>query len=142
LPDIERSFQIVDGVPVVRAPTQIDVTNAGQLRGMLAQRAALGHAALIVDLTGTEFCDTSGLTVLVRAHKQARADGGELRLVLPADGSVVRIFTLTGLDSVIPHFTSLEQALARPPAVADLANADSVHGDPDHAWRRAVSRDV
>jgi anti-sigma B factor antagonist len=117
---IEFSVQMVDGVPVVRAPAEIDVTSAGQLRATLAQRAARRPAALIVDLTSTEFCDSAGLTVLVRAHKQALAEGGELRLVLPADGSVVRIFTLTGLDSVIPHFASLEQALTRLPATATL----------------------
>jgi anti-sigma B factor antagonist len=118
LADIEFSVQLVDSVPVARAPAEMDVTTAGQLRAMLAQRAERGHATQIVDLTGTEFCDSAGLTVLARAHKQALADGGELRLVLPAGGSVVRIFTLTGLDGVIPHFTTLEQALAQLPAAA------------------------
>jgi anti-sigma B factor antagonist len=116
LPDIECFFHMVHGVPVVTAPAEIDATNAGRLRAMLAERATRGHATVIVDLTGTEFCDSAGLAVLVRAHKQAQADSGELRLVLPASGSVVRIFTVTGLDRVIPHFTSLEQALANAPA--------------------------
>jgi anti-sigma B factor antagonist len=130
LPDIECSCQMVDGVPVVRAPTEIDVTNAGRLRALVASRVACGHAALIVDLTRSEFCDSAGLTVLVRAHKLARGDGGALRLVLPADGSVVRIFNLTGLDSVIPHFTSLEQALARPTAAASpLRRPEQSPGD-------------
>jgi anti-sigma B factor antagonist len=116
LTDIECFFRMVHGVPVVTAPAEIDATNAGRLRAMLAERAARGYTTVIVDLTRTEFCDSAGLTVLVRAHKQALADRGELRLVLPASGSVVRIFTLTGLDGVIPHFTSLEQAIARVPA--------------------------
>jgi anti-anti-sigma factor len=103
------------GVPVVTAPAEIDVTTAGQLRAMLAGWAARGHTTVVVDLTGTQFCDCAGLTVLVRAHKQARAEGGELRLVLPAGGSAPRVFTLTGLDGVIPHFTGLEQALAQVP---------------------------
>jgi anti-sigma B factor antagonist len=116
LPDIEGFFQMVHGVPVVTAPAEIDATNAGRLRAMLAGRATRGHATVIVDLTGTEFCDSAGLTVLVRAYKRALADRGELRLVLPDSGSVVRILTMTGLDRVIPHFTSLEQALAQVPA--------------------------
>jgi anti-sigma B factor antagonist len=116
LPDIECFLQMAHGVPVVTAPAEIDATNAGRLRAILAGQAARGHATVIVDLTGTEFCDSAGLTVLVRAHKQALAESGELRLVLPASGSVVRIFTVTGLDGVIPHFTSLERALAHAPA--------------------------
>jgi len=103
------------GVPVVTAPAEIDVTTAGQLRAMLAGWAARGHTTVVVDLTGTQFCDSAGLMVLVRAHQQALAQGGGLLLVLPAGGSVARIFTVTGLDRAIPHFTGLEQALARVP---------------------------
>jgi anti-sigma B factor antagonist len=116
LSDTECSFHMAHGMAVVTAPAEIDAANAERLRAMLADRAACGHTTVIVDLTGTEFCDSAGLTVLVRAHKQALADSGELRLVLPASGGVVRIFTVTGLDGVIPNFTSLEQALAQAPA--------------------------
>ncbi len=114
MPDGSCSFLVAGGVPVVTAPTEIDVTTAGQLRAMLARWATGGHTT-VVDLVGTQFCDCAGLGVLVQAHKQALAEGGELRLVLPASGSVPRIFTLTGLDQFIPHFTCLEQALAQVP---------------------------
>jgi hypothetical protein len=33
---------------------------------------------VIVDLTGTQFCDSAGLYQLVLAHKRAAADGGRL----------------------------------------------------------------
>jgi anti-sigma B factor antagonist len=115
-PDGSCSFLMVGGVPVVMAPAEVDVTTAGQLRAMLAEWATRGYATQVVDLTGTQFCDSAGLTVLVRAHKQALAEGGGLRLVLPLGGSVLRVFTLTGLDGVIPHFASQEQALAQVPA--------------------------
>ncbi len=115
MPDGSCSFLMAGGVPVVTAPTEIDITTAGQLRATLAGWAARGHTTVAVNMTGTQFCDCTGLHVLVRAHKQAQAEGGGLRLVLPARGPVPRIFTLTGLDRVIPHFTSLEQALAQVP---------------------------
>jgi anti-anti-sigma regulatory factor len=35
----------------------------------------------VVDLTGTQFCDSAGLRELVWAHKRTVADGG-LRLVM------------------------------------------------------------
>ncbi len=109
-------FQMAGGVPVVTAPAEIDATTAGQLRAILLEWHTRGHAAVVVDMTGTQFCDSAGLRELVRAHKRARAEGGELRLVLPADGAVPRVFTVTGLDRLIPHFTALEQALAQIPA--------------------------
>lgn len=61
----------------------------------------------------TRFYDSAGLQVLVRGHNRAQAEGGELRLVIPADGAVRRIVTLTGMDRSIPCFASLTEALAQ-----------------------------
>jgi len=55
--------------------------------------------------------------VLVRAHQRAEALGGQVRLVI-ATTDVRRIFTVTGIDSVIPSFLSLAQALAPATAAA------------------------
>lgn len=109
-------FQMVGGVPVVTAPAEIDVTTAGQLRAILSDWHGRGHATVVVDMTGTKFCDCAGLTELVLAHKRAVRAGGGLRLVIPAGGVVLRVFTVTGLDRLIPRFAALEQALAQLPA--------------------------
>ena len=114
--DAAYPFDFVKGVPVVTAPEEIDVTNAEALRVALLQAAADGHATFVVDLTGTQFCDTAGLNVLVRGHKRALAEGGELRLVIPSV-PVLRAFAATGVDHVIPHFATVDEALAQTPAV-------------------------
>ena len=103
---------IINRVPVVTAPAEIDVTTAEQLRMVLLDAARHGHARVVVDMTRTRFCDSAGLTVLVRAHKRAVAEGGGLRLVIPAGGAVARIFAITRLDQVIPLVGSLDEALA------------------------------
>ena len=118
MPATEYSFQMAGGMPVVTAPAEIDTTTAGQLREILVAWHSRGHTTVIVDLTGTQFCDSAGLRELVRAHKQAVADGGGLRLVTLADGAFLRIFTIIGLDGIIPHFATLGQALAGMPAAA------------------------
>ena len=107
----------ISGVPVVRGPADIDITNAGQLRGALLAAACQGHATIVVDLSETAFCDTAGLQVLVLAHRRARAEGGELRLVVRA-ATLLRLFSLTGVDQVIPSFASLDEALSELPAIA------------------------
>ena len=108
----------INGIPVVTAPAEIDIITAGQLRTVLLHSVAHGQATIVVDMTGTTFCDSAGFSVLVRAHKQTLAEGGGLRLVIPADSAVARSFTLTGLDRVIPRFTSLDHALAPGPGPA------------------------
>jgi anti-sigma B factor antagonist len=111
---------MINGVAVVSAPAEIDVNAAEQLRTVLVEAVSHEHATVVVDMTLTRFCDSSGLSVLVRAHRRAVAEGGELRLVLPADGPVVRVVTLTGLDRLIPCFASLDRALTPGPAAATL----------------------
>jgi anti-sigma B factor antagonist len=109
---------MINGVPVVTAPAELDVTTADQLGAVLLHAAARGHATIVVDMMRTRFCDSAGLTVLVRAHKRAVAEGSELRLVIAAGGAVARVFAITRLDLVIPLFSSLDEALApRPGAV-------------------------
>jgi anti-sigma B factor antagonist len=111
---------MINGVPVVEAPAEIDISNAEQLRMVLLEAGSRGHATVVVDMTRTRFCDSSGFSVLVGAHKRSLADGGGLRLVIPADSQVSRIFTVIGLGRFIPRFASLEQALPQdlPPPMA------------------------
>jgi anti-sigma B factor antagonist len=105
--------ELVRGVPVVTAPEEVDITNADGLRAALAEAA--GHPAFVVDMTRTRFCDSAGIHALVDAYKRAQATGG--RVVLALSGvAVPRIFSLTGVDRVIPSFTSVAEALRHTPA--------------------------
>jgi anti-sigma B factor antagonist len=109
-----RGFRIwsLGGLPVVTLPAEIDIGNAGLLREALASAGA-GHATIVVDMTGTEFCDSSAISELITAMKRAHADGGDLRLVV-ARRAVQKIFAVTGMMQVFTIFDSLPQALAAP----------------------------
>lgn len=109
-----RYPSMINGLPVVTAPEEIYATVAEKLRTVFLDAIANGHAIIVVDLTGTRFCDSFGLTVLRAAHRRAVGVGGELRLVLPDDGPVIHVLTLTSLDRIIPCFSDLDQALAAP----------------------------
>jgi len=117
MPDARFTVEVVRGVPVVAAPEEIDITNAEALRAALLA-AADGHGTLVVDMTQTRFCDSSGLHTLIAAHRRAEAEGREVLLVIPST-TVLRVFALTGMDKVIPNFTSLAEALAQAPATAN-----------------------
>jgi phosphoserine phosphatase RsbU/P len=121
----EAGFPVhmVSGVPVVAAPEEIDVANAGRLRTALLDAAVHGHGRFVVDLTRTRFCDTAGLHALVAAHRRTLTEGGQVLLVTPGTG-ILRIFQITGLDRVIPHAASLEEALARVPGAQAWPSAD------------------
>jgi anti-anti-sigma factor len=117
--------EVAGGVPVVATPQEIDINNAAGLRAALADAAAPGPGTLVVDMSTTRFCDAAGLHVLVRAHQQAQARGGELLLVLPTT-TVLRIFAIAGIDRIIPNFATLDEALAHAPAAAPPARSSPV----------------
>ncbi len=89
---------------VIALPAEIDMANAGRV-------------------AATRFCDSSGISVLVRAHKQAVASRTELRLVVPS-GAVLRALTLVRMDDVLPIYPSLSQALAAGPAPGPRARQE------------------
>ena len=120
MPEDSFPVEMVEGVPVVAAPEEIDITNAEALRSALLTAAANGHGTLVVDMTRTRFCDSSGLHTLIAAHKRAEAEGREVLLVIPST-TVLRVFALTAMDRVIPNFTSLAEALAQTAATAHPA---------------------
>jgi anti-sigma B factor antagonist len=103
----------VSGRPVVRAAEEIDATNADALRAAIMLAAQSDPGVVVVDMTDTAFCDSTGLSVLVRAHKQLESQGGELRMVT-REPTLLRIFTVTGIASMFHMFASLDEALDHP----------------------------
>jgi anti-sigma B factor antagonist len=111
MPEVRFPVEVVRGIPVVAAPEEVDITNATELRAALLEASAYGPGTLVVDMTRTLFCDSAALNALVGAHRRALAEGGAVLLAVTGE-PVLRILALTGLSSVIPNFTSMEEALA------------------------------
>jgi anti-anti-sigma factor len=87
---------------------RLDVRGAAAAREALhAALAALpaGGGELVVDLSGVELLDATGLGVLVGTHRRAQLAG--CRLVLRgAPPRVARLLSVTRLDRVIPIETA------------------------------------
>jgi anti-sigma B factor antagonist len=129
MPAVGYSVKSVNGLPVVSAPAEVDVSNADELRQLLLARADEGHTVLVVDMSETAFCDSTGLHQLVRAHKRAAAAGGEVRLVIVAP-TVLRLFAIVGIDRFFPIFKSLGEAVGGPsaPAVRSMSCPGTANG--------------
>ena len=109
-PPSDFPVRVVDGFAVVTTPDEIDVANAAPFRAALLTAADLRQRAIIVDMTGTEFCDSTGLNVLVRALRQADEAGGEVRLAVGGT-ALQRILTVTGVATMFGVYHSLGEAL-------------------------------
>jgi anti-sigma B factor antagonist len=96
---------------VVRVVGELDISTCAELAASL--RTAEGTpAALIIDLSPTEFSDSAGMSELLRAYKRAEAGARPFAVVLPeSNRDINRIVTLLGFDQVLPLFEDLSKAL-------------------------------
>jgi anti-sigma B factor antagonist len=101
------------GSVVVTMPAEIDAMNADEIREALLSAAGPGVAALIVDMSGTTFCDSAGVHAIIAAHRHNTETGTQLRLVAT---TVLRIFALVGADLLMPIYSTVEAALADVPS--------------------------
>lgn len=96
---------------VLHVGGEVDVYTAPRLRERLTELMDGGARKMIVDLGTVEFLDSTGLGVLVGAHKRLRASGGSLALVCTRE-PLLKIFRITALDQVFPLYSSVEAATA------------------------------
>lgn len=111
------SVRLVRGVPVAAAPGRLDADGSHRLGLALSELAGNGYATVVADLSNTRLCDQDGLAVLISAHEDACAEGGELRVV--ATGRAL-LAMLSGVDasSRPRQFASVDEAVAELPAAA------------------------
>jgi anti-sigma B factor antagonist len=89
---------------------EIDLYTVPRLQRELAGVLAGGPVRLIVDLSGVDFCDSTGVNVLLAAHKQARDAGGDVELAAPRP-AVRKILQVTGLEAVFTVTDNPAQAV-------------------------------
>ena len=99
---------VVDRSLVIEAYGEIDIASAGELRAMIDSSSEFGADRLIVDLSGIRFMDSSGLNVLIGTARQFGA--GSFGVVVSRP-SIRGIFSVTGIDKLVPVFDSVAEAV-------------------------------
>ena len=94
---------------VVTIGGDLDVYTAPQLEKALAEHGSDG-ATLVLDLSRVHFIDSTALGVLVSALQRSRAGDGDLLLVMD-DPYLMKIFSITGFDTLFAIFPGVDQAL-------------------------------
>jgi anti-sigma B factor antagonist len=105
--ELNVSSRFHDDHTIVTICGEIDLYTAPRLHSELAGLLADGMPArVVIDMSGVEFCDSTGMNVLLSCLRRARERGGELEIAAPKP-AVRKILQVTGLDSV---FTLVEVA--------------------------------
>ncbi|HET9381287.1 MAG TPA: STAS domain-containing protein [Streptomyces sp.] len=87
--------------PVLEISGDLDYATAGRLRAVVTTLVLRRGQRLVLDLTGMECCDSSGITALLAArhHALVAHAGIELAGVPPR---TLRVLRVVGLDQVFP----------------------------------------
>ena len=100
---------------VLAVTGEVDVATAPQLRQEAVRLAASGHTNLVIDLSGVDFLDSTGLGVIVGVLKRVRTHGGELA-VAGAENHVRKVFEITRISDIVPMYATADDACASFPA--------------------------
>ena len=85
------------GAVHARLGGELDISTAPRLEESLLRVEADGPALLVIDLSGLDFMDSTGLRLLISADTRAREAGRRMVLVQGND-MVRRVLRLTRLD--------------------------------------------
>lgn len=98
-----------EGTLVFKLRGSLDLATAPTVRAALSDATEKGSNDLVVDLTQLEFLDSTGLGVLIGAHRRAAEHGGTFRLIV-SEGPISRLLNITGLIGVFNVYRSIEDA--------------------------------
>jgi anti-anti-sigma factor len=103
-----------EGVFIVHVRGELDMSHEEELRVELTRGIVESHGGIVVDLTGCEFIDSSGVRALLlgRQAQEGEDDGGPGLVIASDSAQIVRILSVMGVDEAIPVHPSVEAATA------------------------------
>jgi anti-anti-sigma factor len=110
--DPGRADLIRDGpVTVARMPVEVEITQAPLLRGQLMQAVENRDLGLVIDLTATQYLDSSGVNMLFELGEVLAARQLQIAVVMPEGGLVERVVSIVDLGSAMPIHRDVESAV-------------------------------
>jgi anti-sigma B factor antagonist len=108
--DIQLDQRSEGGWDVVDVTGDVDLASAPALRARLDDLLADGSRRVLVNLQQVAFMDSSGLSAIVSGMKGMRERGGEIAIAC-ANASILKIFSITGLDRVVSIHATVAEAI-------------------------------
>jgi anti-sigma B factor antagonist len=113
-----KNEAIEDGVRILTVQGELDLNTAPGLEAPLEEAlAGDGDVSILIDLSGCEFIDSTGIAVIVRAWQRVGKNGngegnGDLVLCCSND-QVERLLKITGVESSISIHPDRDAALSQ-----------------------------
>ncbi len=115
-----------EGAHIIRVRGEIHVSTAPEFAQRLSAAIDSGKTAIVLDMSGVEFIDSTGLSVLLNGLRLVTQMHGRMAIVC-ANPTVLRLFQITSLDDTFDIFPDRAKAIAHvtqePPAGGSAAGA-------------------
>lgn len=80
---------------------ELDLVTAPEVERELRTVEAGDADAIVVDLSGLEFIDSTGIRLLIQTEQRSRWEPGRIALTRPP-ARVMRILAIAGIDALLP----------------------------------------
>lgn len=103
-PEKREMFEVMTSEPQqhvvqLRLRGELDLMTAPVLQTALDTATANGYNRMVIDLSELRFIDSTGMHLLVQAHRRMTAKDAETQVVSPSP-HVAKVFEVMGLDRV------------------------------------------
>lgn len=110
--DVQITFDRLDtNVPVARLRGDLDTHAAREVSAHTAAELRTQHTGFILDLSGVDYIDSSGVRMLVRLGDSLEQRSMPLLLVCPEQSPLRRLLKITGLTATGVVHTNLADAI-------------------------------
>jgi anti-sigma B factor antagonist len=109
-----------DRTRILTATGEVHVSTAPELAEQLNAALTAGRSRIVLDFTGVEFIDSTGLSVLLNALRRVTRAGGGMAIVC-SNPTVLRLFEVTKLDGTFDICATRGEAIAHVSAPAGPA---------------------
>jgi len=101
-----------DDVVVARLTGELDISAADRTGKRIAEAVPSSARGLVVDMSGLEFMDSSGVSMLFNLARQVGSHRQQLRVVAPPGRPVSRVLQIVEFERAAPVDADVDSAVA------------------------------
>jgi anti-anti-sigma factor len=102
-----------DDVVVARLSGEVDLSNATEVGDELTGAIPNSALGLVLDLTATDYLDSSGVHLVFELAERLRRRQQRLRVVVPPGVPIRRVLRIVELDDTVPVVATVDEAIAQ-----------------------------
>ena len=105
---MQISSSVVDNRPVVKVSGDVDLRTSPRLRAVLMEMAHKTPGTLLIDLSGVDYMDSSGVGTMVYVKREVER-GGRRLILIGLQPRVRSVLEITHLDKFFTIATSIDE---------------------------------